>query len=162
MRLFFPTFYPQGRWNTIFSVCQLVTLQSLIKQGCARVQNYHGSIYFSCFLTLPKLRILWILKNGERVKGRVKILYSPMQPAVGDPASAGVGLDDPQRSLPTPTILWFCDYVIPGTHPPPYFISLRRNKKTKYETEYGRILFAKYRAVCLLCNEFNIEMKGNG
>jgi len=30
----------------------------------------------------------------------------PVQPAVGDPASAGgVGLDDPQRSLPTPTIL---------------------------------------------------------
>ena len=24
----------------------------------------------------------------------------------------GVGLDDPQRSLPTPTILWFCDSVI--------------------------------------------------
>ena len=37
----------------------------------------------------------------------------PVQPAVGDPASAGgVGLDDPQRSLPTPTILWFCDSVI--------------------------------------------------
>jgi len=30
----------------------------------------------------------------------------PLQPTVGDPASAGgVGLDDPQRSLPTPTIL---------------------------------------------------------
>ena len=30
----------------------------------------------------------------------------PVQPAVGDPASAGgVGLGDPQRSLPTPTIL---------------------------------------------------------
>ena len=30
----------------------------------------------------------------------------PMHPAVGDPASAGgFGLDDPQRSLPTPTIL---------------------------------------------------------
>jgi len=30
----------------------------------------------------------------------------PVQPAVGDPASAGgVGLDDPQRSLLTPTIL---------------------------------------------------------
>ena len=25
----------------------------------------------------------------------------------------GVGLDDPQRSLPTPNILWFCDSVIP-------------------------------------------------
>ena len=25
--------------------------------------------------------------------------------------SRGVGLDDPQRSLPTPTILWFCDSV---------------------------------------------------
>ena len=24
----------------------------------------------------------------------------------------GFGLDDPQRSLPTPTILWFCDSVI--------------------------------------------------
>jgi len=35
-----------------------------------------------------------------------------VQPTVGDPASAGgVGLDDPQRSLPTPTILWFCDSV---------------------------------------------------
>ena len=31
-----------------------------------------------------------------------------VQPALGDPASAGVGLGDPQRSLPTPTILWFC------------------------------------------------------
>ena len=31
----------------------------------------------------------------------------PVQPSVCDPASAG-GLD-PQRSLPTPTILWFCD-----------------------------------------------------
>jgi len=30
----------------------------------------------------------------------------PVQPAVGDPALAGgVGLDDPQRSLPTPNIL---------------------------------------------------------
>ena len=30
----------------------------------------------------------------------------PVQPAVGDPALAGgVGLDDPQRSLPTPAIL---------------------------------------------------------
>ena len=36
----------------------------------------------------------------------------PVQPAVGGPASAGVvGLDDAQRSLPTPTILWFCDSV---------------------------------------------------
>jgi len=26
----------------------------------------------------------------------------------------GVGLDDPQRSLPTPTILWFCDSVAAG------------------------------------------------
>ena len=25
----------------------------------------------------------------------------------------GVGLDDPQRSLPNPTILWFCDSVSP-------------------------------------------------
>jgi len=30
----------------------------------------------------------------------------PVQPALGDPASAGgAGLDDPQRSLPTPTTL---------------------------------------------------------
>ena len=36
----------------------------------------------------------------------------PLQPAVGDPALAGgFGLDEPQRSLPTPTILWFCDQV---------------------------------------------------
>ena len=37
----------------------------------------------------------------------------PVQPAVGDPAwtGRGVGLDDPQRSLPTPNILWFCDLV---------------------------------------------------
>ena len=27
-------------------------------------------------------------------------------------SSRRVGLDDPQRSLPTPTILWFCDSVI--------------------------------------------------
>ena len=27
--------------------------------------------------------------------------------------SRRVGLDDPQRSLPAPTILWFCDSVIP-------------------------------------------------
>jgi len=26
--------------------------------------------------------------------------------------SRGVGLDDPQRSLPTPNILWFCDSVL--------------------------------------------------
>jgi len=26
----------------------------------------------------------------------------------------GVGLGDPQRSLPTPAILWFCDSVVPG------------------------------------------------
>jgi len=26
----------------------------------------------------------------------------------------GVGLGDPQRSLPTPTILWFCDSVGDG------------------------------------------------
>ena len=36
------------------------------------------------------------------------------KPAVGDPASAGrFGLDDAQRSLPTPNILWYCD---PVTH----------------------------------------------
>jgi len=31
-----------------------------------------------------------------------------------------VGLDDPQRSLPTPTILWFCDsvmHLLPLQHP---------------------------------------------
>ena len=33
--------------------------------------------------------------------------HGPLQPALGDPASAE-GLDDPQRSLPTLTILWFC------------------------------------------------------
>ena len=34
----------------------------------------------------------------------------PVQSAVGDPAlGGGVGLDDPQRSLPTPSILWFCE-----------------------------------------------------
>ena len=33
-----------------------------------------------------------------------------MQPALGDPALAGgVGLDDPQSSLPTPAMLGFCD-----------------------------------------------------
>jgi len=26
----------------------------------------------------------------------------------------GVGLDDPQRALPTPTILWFCDSMRDG------------------------------------------------
>ena len=30
--------------------------------------------------------------------------------------SRGVGLDDPQRSLPTPTTLWFCDSVKFGGH----------------------------------------------
>jgi len=36
----------------------------------------------------------------------------PVQPAVGDPASAGgVGLDDPQRSVPTPNILRFCGFA---------------------------------------------------
>ena len=33
----------------------------------------------------------------------------PVQPAVGDPTLAGVlDFHDPQRSLPTPNILWFC------------------------------------------------------
>jgi len=32
-----------------------------------------------------------------------------VQPALGDPASAGGGLGDPQRALPTPTILGFCE-----------------------------------------------------
>jgi len=31
-----------------------------------------------------------------------------MQPAVGDPALAGVGLDDLQRALPTSAVLGFC------------------------------------------------------
>ena len=32
--------------------------------------------------------------------------------SIGDPALAGgVGLDDPQRALPTPNILWFCDMI---------------------------------------------------
>ena len=36
--------------------------------------------------------------------------HGPMQPALGDPALAGViGLGDPQTSLPTLTILRFCD-----------------------------------------------------
>ena len=37
--------------------------------------------------------------------------HSPVQPAPGDPASAGVGLDDPQRSLPTPAMLGSWDSV---------------------------------------------------
>ena len=37
---------------------------------------------------------------------RVTPGQGPVQPAVGDPALAGaVGLDDPQRSLPTATVL---------------------------------------------------------
>ena len=35
-----------------------------------------------------------------------------MPPALGDPAWAGVGLGDPQRALPTPAMLGFCDSVI--------------------------------------------------
>ena len=31
-----------------------------------------------------------------------------VQPALGDPAWAGAGLGDPQRVLPTPTVLGFC------------------------------------------------------
>ena len=38
--------------------------------------------------------------------------HGPVQPALGDPAlSGGIGLDDLQRSLPTPNIHWFCDSV---------------------------------------------------
>jgi len=36
--------------------------------------------------------------------------WGPVQPAVGETALArGLGLDDLQRSLPTPTILWLCN-----------------------------------------------------
>jgi len=38
-------------------------------------------------------------------RGLIPDTIGPVQPAVGDPASAGIGLDDPQRSLPTLTIL---------------------------------------------------------
>lgn len=36
----------------------------------------------------------------------------PAQPAVDVPALAGVGLDEFPTSLPTSTILWFCDSII--------------------------------------------------
>ncbi|GAB0203457.1 hypothetical protein GRJ2_002811300 [Grus japonensis] len=38
--------------------------------------------------------------------------YDPVQHGLGNPAlKRGVGLDDLQRSLPTPTVLGFCDAV---------------------------------------------------
>ena len=38
--------------------------------------------------------------------------------------SRGVGLGDPQRSLPTPTILWFCDLPLPLSRPTSLSFSL--------------------------------------
>lgn len=52
--------------------------------------------------------------------------------------------------------------ILHSRQPPVLFHSLRRNKRTKYDTEYGRIFFSKCRAVFLLCDGFNIEIKGNG
>ena len=43
----------------------------------------------------------------------------PMQPALGGwPCfGRGGGPDDPQRTLPTPNILWFCEAALPPWHP---------------------------------------------
>ena len=51
---------------------------------------------------------------GVSFSGDIQNLHEhrPVQPALGEPALAvWGGLDDLQRSLPTPTILWFCDFV---------------------------------------------------
>ncbi|GAB0180820.1 mitochondrial enolase superfamily member 1 [Grus japonensis] len=48
------------------------------------------------------------LNRRKNFSGDIQNLpgHNPVQPALGDPALAGgVGLDDPQRSLPTPTSL---------------------------------------------------------
>ena len=44
---------------------------------------------------------------GLSFSGDIQTLpgLSPVQPALGDPALAGVGTDGPQRSLPTPMIV---------------------------------------------------------
>ena len=38
----------------------------------------------------------------------------------------GVGLDDPQRSLATPNILWFCEYIYSARKPAVTMLSARR------------------------------------
>ena len=55
---------------------------------------------------------------GVSFSGHIQDLpgRGPVQPALGVPALAGgVGLDDPQRSLPTPNILWFSPSVKAGS-----------------------------------------------
>jgi len=44
-------------------------------------------------------------------KDRKHFLNNYLSPFYGEKGDRRVGLDDPQRSLPTPTILWFCDSV---------------------------------------------------
>jgi len=53
-----------------------------------------------------------------------------------------VGLGDPQRSLPTPTILWFCDSVIltVGSGNPTSPPSLPTNSPRGISTNYQRTL----------------------
>ena len=53
-----------------------------------------------------------------------------------------VGLDDPQRSLPTPNILWFCDYVNLAVSPNCewltidwYWLCVTQNPSCKEHTE---------------------------
>ena len=60
--------------------------------------------------------------------------------------SRGVGLDDPQMSLPTPTVLWFCNFL------PTEFASLElaapgnqlRRKAKNYDAQVGKSTF-KYK-----------------
>ena len=51
----------------------------------------------------------------RHLRGRTVTASEDLGPCFG----RRVGLDDPQRSLPTPTILWFCDHGDPLKGAPP-------------------------------------------
>jgi len=70
--------------------------------------------------------------------------------------SRRVGLDDPQRSLQTPTILWFCDSVIPADDH-----KQNRNQTSEYIDRFIAHILAKgegkcYRSIAVLKNTIQL------
>ena len=55
----------------------------------------------------------------------------------------GVGLGDPQRSLPTQTILWFCDSVIHSNHSTLINSWAKLNKKNKQTDIFMQVYINK-------------------
>ena len=123
------------KWNKLFEQC--LKTQTSPAGAKPRISALHGvaklqvslstATNTACTVVAPLLWERWGLghlwgwrSTGTGCPGRLwsLLLWRYSRPAwTGSCAAScrwpcfvrGVGLDDPQRSLPTPTILWFCE-----------------------------------------------------